>query len=365
MELYYKNCLIVPYFSPADDGAAAKALLCLAGKLAGDYSVSVGFCLPGDVREKEWVSGFGGYKVFFIPRRGSEAVAGLKKVFADFRPDIVHTIYGGYDIPAAKASEGASVRLVWHSSALPDGSGGVLERARRRIGLLRHFGRYSKYAGRIVAVSKGVRDFLSGYCKDANKIVVVPMGVDTGRLHVSFSRPQSPFVFLAVADGAEGAAAILQAGGRMASSRHDFRIRLAGGAEVVAAAGSMFRQAPDWLDVVGEVDDYVPLYDSASCFVSAGRGGVPSDVIAGASISGLPMIVSSKEGAQWWKDSAPSVFMFRYPSSVDLAKQMEFVMGVDKDKLAQRCEVSSKANSARYSLDAWASHVVTIYRDLK
>lgn len=365
MELYYKNCLIVPYFSPADDGAAAKALLCLAGKLAGDYSVSVGFCLPGDVREKQWVSGFGGYKVFFIPRRGSEAVAGLKKVFADFRPDIVHTIYGGYDIPAAKASEGASVRLVWHSSALPDGSGGVLERARRRIGLLRHFGRYSKYADRIVAVSKGVRDFLSGYCKDASKIVVVPMGVDTGRLHVSFSRPQSPFVFLAVADGAEGAAAILQAGGRMASGRHDFRIRLAGGAEVVAAAGSMFRQAPDWLDVVGEVDDYVPLYDSASCFVSAGRGGVPSDVIAGASISGLPMIVSSKEGAQWWKDSAPSVFMFRYPSSVDLAKQMEFVMGVDKGKLAQRCEVSSKANSARYSLDAWASHVVTIYRDLK
>lgn len=106
MELYFKNCLIVPFFSPDDDGAAAKPLLCLAGKLAGEYNVSVGFCLPEDVREKEWVSGFGGYRVFFIPRHGGEAVGGLKKVFADFRPDIVHTFYGGYDIPAAKALRG-------------------------------------------------------------------------------------------------------------------------------------------------------------------------------------------------------------------------------------------------------------------
>lgn len=246
---------------------------------------------------------------------------------------------------------------------MPEGGGGVLERVSRHISLSRHFGHYSKYADRIVAVSKGVRNFLSEYCKDGDKIVVVPTGVDVGRLHVSFSRPQSPFVFLAVADGAEGAAAILEAGGRMARSSHGFRIRLAGGAETAAVADAMFRKTPDWLDVVGEVRDYVPLYDSASCFVSAASGDVGPDIIE-ASISGLPLIISNRGIGQGW-NAIPSTFQFDYPDSVDLARKMSIVMGTDRDRLARKCEVSSRANSAKYSLDGWANHIITIYRDLK
>lgn len=212
-------------------------------------------------------------------------------------------------------------------------------------------------------MSKGVRDFLSGYCKDGDKIVVVPTGVDVGRLHISFARPQSPFVFLAAADGQEGVAAILEAGGRMARGSRDFRIRLMGGAEAAAVAGATFRQKPEWLDIVGDANDNVPLYDSASCFVSAGMGDVGFDVIE-ASISGLPLIISNKEIEQGWND-VPSMFQFDYPDSKDLARKMSIVMGTDRERLARKCEISSRSNSAKYSLDGWANHIITIYRDLK
>lgn len=240
----------------------------------------------------------------------------------------------------------------------------MLERALRRFSLSRHFGYYSKRVDRIVAVSKGVRNFLSTYCKGDDKIVVVPTGVDVSELHISFVRPQSPFVFLAFADSAEGVATILEAGSRVASNRGGFRICLAGGSEVATIVSNTFRQIPEWLDVKVDCKDYVSLYDSASCFVSADRGGVPYNIIAGASISGLPLIVSNDDSAQWWSASTPSAFMFNYPSSIDLARAMKSVMGIDKEKLAQKCEISSRVNSAKFSLDSWANHIVAVYREI-
>lgn len=260
---------------------------------------------------------------------------------------------------------GGGIGIIWHSNALLESGGGMLERASRRFSLSRHFGYYSKRVDRIVAVSKGVRNFLSTYCKDEDKIVVVPTGVDVSELHISFVRPQSPFVFLAFADSAEGVATILEAGSRVANHRGDFRICLSGGSEVATIVSNAFRQIPEWLDVKVDCKDYVSLYDSASCFVSADRGGVPYNIIAGASISGLPLIVSNGEATRWWSSSTPSVFQFNYPSSIDLARTMKFVMGIDREKLAQKCEISSRVNSAKYSLDSWANHIITIYREIR
>lgn len=255
--------------------------------------------------------------------------------------------------------------MIWQSSALLESGGGILERTLRHFSLSLHYGHYSRHVDRIVAVSKGVQNTLSAYCKDKDKIVVVPSGVDVGELHISFVRPQSPFVFLAFTDSAEGVATIIDAGSRVASNHGDFRICLSGGTEVATIVRNKFRQIPKWLDVKVDSKDYVSLYDSASCFMSVDQGNVPYNIIAGASISGLPLIVSNKEAVQWWSNSTPSVFLFNYPSSIDLARMMKFVMGIDKEKLAQKCKISSHVYSAKHSLDSWANNIMAIYREIR
>jgi glycosyltransferase involved in cell wall biosynthesis len=100
------------------------------------------------------------------------AVAGLRRLLRDWRPDLVQA-HGGEPLKYAALAPGAPIvyRRIGSLSWLSSGPRRLL------------YGRLVRRAARVVAVAESVRDeTVAGFGLDPGRVVTIPNGVDPGRL---------------------------------------------------------------------------------------------------------------------------------------------------------------------------------------
>lgn len=207
---------------------------------------------------------------------------------------------------------------------------------------------------RVIAVSGAVRDSLTAHGIHANKITVIPNGIDLERFHVSLSREgaEGEFTFLFVGRLVEqkGVDILLNALAQVARGR----LRIAGGGVLRA---SLEQKAKDLgiesrVEFLGARSDIPHLLRQADCFVFPSRWEGYGLTLLEAAAAGLPIIASDLPAVRDIVDNGAEALLVAPEDAGALSKSMQTMM--DDPALRARLAAAGRRKAIEFSI---ARHV--------
>ena len=331
---------------------------------------SVIYVFPQAAKLLEWMTDFMNlHTVYFIANNPDDSVHELERLFAEYKPDIVHCNFDGYDIPVVKAAgkTGNDIHVVWH---LHDHLGYLhhpVKRLYQKYMFWKHYGYYGRNVS-IIAVSDEVLGFVNGFLPEYILQKVIPNGIDLARLgNLQVYRYNKPNVFTFLAYGGWNVQKridlLVCAAKRLLDKGRNFKIIVTQGTDTQMVLESLIPGGDSWIELIEQTDDIIGLFMRASCFVSTSVAETFSYAIAEASIWGLPVIQSDIKGTMW-NAGNPSSFLFKSCDIEDLERTMEKVMDMDSNKLMDMCAITQNNNVREYSLGAWVAKVIDFYSEI-
>lgn len=301
-----------------------------------------------------WVDLFDGNCVQIV-RTGS--YGGVAHLIRSFQPDIIHTHFSGYRVPATLAAIGRRARVIWHMhGALLPPTSGVRNAAR-----CMKFRLLSRRADAILTVSESLRKELLGMGVPAARLSVVMNGIDTNRFRApTLAERETARRFLGIEDGCRvllffGRDRYIKGADLLASALQaiDAHMRVICVASPPEVVSMMARRAE--VISTGSVDDPRPFYWAADALVMPSRyEGTPLTLLE-ARATGLPAVVSTIPAFEGLLDADDGVVVANHTDPHALAEALMHPM--------PRRSMSGQARD-EISLDMWCEKVLAHYSRL-
>jgi len=194
---------------------------------------------------------------------------------------------------------------------------------------------------------------------------VIPNGINLSRIKKRSCNRHQPFTFLSFGGRniQKRVDLLMKAASELVVNGTDLEVLITEGTDTRHVVESSFARIPSWLKLVPQTDDVNSLFTRADCFVSASAHETFSYAVAEASIYGLPVVQSDIEGTQW-NAGNPSAFLFPRGDVEGLKAAMLRAMDEYPQSLNYKCEITSAANRAAYSLEAWSKKVINFFESI-
>jgi glycosyltransferase involved in cell wall biosynthesis len=255
----------------------------------------------------------------------------IRRLFRDFRPDVVFATY--------LSSNGLSAALAWGGPLLVSARGGdVLEQAGYRpaprwlLGPLLRF--VCRSADRVHSVSEELVEALEGYGVPRHRVTCFPMGVDPSRfLPAAPARETGPTRVICTRrhDRVYDNPTVVRALGRLRDGGHDFRASFVGGGPLLADLEEEVRELHLEASVrcLGETPhaELPQLLHAADVYVSAATSDGTSSSLLEAMASGLLPVVTRIRANEPWIVDGETGLLFEPGDHEGLARALERAIG--------------------------------------
>ncbi len=118
MNLQNKHILFAAQYAAPYAGNFIASLVALEKQLNKKYNAKCAYLFPRKASEQAWIADFmEEHQIFFSGDERTLIYDGeADEIFSEFKPDLIHTHFDGYDVPMHKAvsCSGRHIRQVWH-----------------------------------------------------------------------------------------------------------------------------------------------------------------------------------------------------------------------------------------------------------
>lgn len=366
----------------------------LSAQLKAGGVKSVSWVFPTQSAHRGWIDDIKKVdRVFFTNGDYSKAAGQLVQIFSEVAPDIIHTNFEAYGVPAVKALRciGSKCKVVFHGHdwvrLKRTGPLALLKQIRFRLLMWRHYHWYGKNAY-VVGVSPEVASVI-GQCRSVSSLsikqydnetykklhypgvmyringLVMDMFDDVTPVPLGEKNLTLPtFTAFVTQPERKGADVILCAADLLWKKGVKFKLILTyirrEWFDIFLKDRLGLTSMPEWLELKNAENNIAPLLERTSCFISAARGETMSLAIAEATYFLTPVIQSDIPGT-YWNSKNPSAFLFKDGDYEDLANKMESFIQADKKELEEKCEVSKHNNEELLSPRSWCEDMVQLY----
>lgn len=380
MQLDNSKIIFFQQYAAPYAGNFIKSLVCLEQFLEKNYNARVFYVFPEAAKEKLWMKNFSlHHRCYFTIDEVSNSGKAILDLMNTIKPDLVHTHFDGYDMPVTKAvkqfNKEGDIKVVWHLHDHLSFQSNILKKLYQHICFRLHYFYWGKYAS-VISVGSDCVDFLSNLRKRKlpfRNLEIIPNGIDIDRLKIRnvnavIGGGKNTLNFKFLAFGGRNVQkridVILHAGKILISQDVNFKLVITEGTDTADVIRSVFgNDQPSWVELIPQTEYIAELFSGMNCFISSSVAETFSYAVAEASIFGLPVIQSDIQGTAW-NAVNPSTFVFKNMDSESLALKMKEVMSMPQTELMQRCKISQKNNTEKYSLEAWADKVVAFYNKI-
>lgn len=391
MELKNKTFVFMLGLSSPYGGNIIPSLLRLAGNLCNNDQAKVIWVFPQQSK-KEWLEMIErNYPVYYTSTNRRVLKREVRELFARLRPDVVHSHFSIYHLPAVWAVRvlHLSAKVVWHLHGFSPlrTVGEPISWKQRLRTMLAYIRRYRLHAHEtfLVAVSAETAYYADYYrrhwltlpppskAEELSKMTfrnckVLINGIVTDRLDMQMERQDAVFTFMTF-------------GGIQAVKRVDLLVRAASVLrqcgltkfKLLITSGIGTRDMllelcaghiPEWIELVEQTENISALFARSSCYVSTSLRETQSTAIAEATLMGLPVIQSDIPGT-YWNARNPSTLLFRTCDVQDLADKMQYMLRVGHTPdWKKRIEQTRRHNMQLLSIDRWTEEMIKVYRQL-
>ena len=391
MELSNKTFVFMLGLSSHYGGNIIPSLLQLAGNLSRNYQAKVAWVFPQQSK-KEWLERIEqDYPVYYTSIDCAVQNREVCELFAQLRPDVVHSHFSTYHLPAVWAVRALHLptKVVWHLHGFSPlrTVGEPISWKQRLRTMLAYIRRYRLHASEtfLVAVSAEAAYYADYYRRhwltlpppysgeELSKMTfenckVLINGIVTDRLDMQTERKDAVFTFMTFGgiqavkrvDLLVRAAVALRQRGLT-----DFKLLITSGVGtrdmLLNLCGS---RIPEWIELVEQTENISALFARSSCYVSTSLRETQSTAIAEATLMGLPVIQSDIPGT-YWNARNPSTLLFRTCDVQDLADKMQLMLRVGRTpEWRERVEQTRRHNMQLLSIDRWTEEMINVYRQL-
>ena len=369
----------------------------LSTKLKTGGVKSVSWIFPTPSVPRGWIDDIKKVdRVFFTDRDYSKTTGQLAQIFSEISPDIIHTNFEAYDVPAVKALRriGSKCKVVFHGHdwvrLKRTGPLAWLKKIRFHLLMLRHYywyGRNAYVVGVSPEVASVIGQFKCGgllpvkqYDNETYKYLrypgvmyringlVMDMFDDVKPVSLTEKHLALPtFTAFATQPERKGADVILYAADLLWKKGVRFKLVLTyirrGWFDDFLRENLGMASVPEWLELKKAENNIAPLLERTSCFISAARGETMSLAIAEATYFLTPVIQSDIPGT-YWNSKNPSAFLFKDGDPEDLANKMELIIQADQKVLEEKCEASKQNNEELLSPHSWCEDMTQLYEKI-
>jgi glycosyltransferase involved in cell wall biosynthesis len=333
--------------------------------------------LPKNNKIRDWHSSLcsQGCHVIDLPNRGTSKLSCIKPIheyILQYRPDIVHTHFTQYDIPAVVASwlipRRARPKIVWHRHS---DIGERIVGAKRIRCLVKH--RVLGYHVTHLAVSESIRNLLYAEGLPCSKIHVIENGIDFSRVHITvearqriraeWNIPSEDCVFLMFGwqPIVKGVDVAVRAFLSLRSQHRRCWLVIAGEEKTKRLLSERFPKEMAGVVVTPTRPDASELYSGADVFISASR----TEGFSYAAVEAAycrPVIASDISGVEHLHDIAGIQF-FKSGDSEALASIMaDYLDAVARGKQPEAPDPAAVYH--RYAVEHWSRRCLEFYKRL-
>ena len=322
-------------------------------------------------RRREWLAELAAddVPVHFLPTRPTRrARSELSALLAGrATPQIVHTHFTGFDIPAVLAAARPTPKVFWHIHMGASDALGV--RVRNRI-------KYSLLARRVEAilcVSPDGAEAARDRGAPANRVVFVPNAIDTARFPVAtaderraaraqLGLPEHGVVLLHFGWDwhRKGGDLFLEAVRRLRADANGSVVGLVAGGEEEAHALARELELGDGVAIRAPAERVQTLYAAADVFVSSSRAeGMPFAVLE-ALASGLPVVATRIPGHVALCDGVPSCRLTGFDPG-EIAQAVRSLRDRDDARAAAERTAARARVVAEMDLRPWSERIAGMY----
>lgn len=318
-----------------------------------------------------------GFAVRLLPSGSSKARREAMRLACAEDVVIIHTHFTTFDLAAWTAQQscrllGRAPDVVWHVHS-PTDFRPDLERTLKDLVKWRLLGRTAytvvvSEGGYRVMVERGVR---------TERSRAIPNGIETRRLEVPIGERARARRTLGVEDGERlcvlfGWAperkgvdlAIAAVRGLVEDDRLPVKLVLVGDAPTRALADRAYPAGlPAWLQVAPPLDSVGTYLAAADLFVSASRAEGFSYAVTEALAFGRLVATTDIPGMEWARSMPAAVFCAPEDAD-DLRRAIRLAFSWTAEECESRLAVSRELIQARYTVEAWARHVVDYYDEI-
>lgn len=190
MELQNKTIVHLTQYAAPYEGNFIKSLKHLEMELR-ELGCRFVYVFPDNARKQSWWDDFEKTHTVFTTRSVSHSKDELIKIFSEIKPDIIHTHFEGYDIPAKKAAchyerkYGTKIRNVWHLHDYFSYVDNPIKSMYQRWCFFKHYGWYGKNVA-IIGVCNEIKDFVKRFKRLSfapfYREITIPNGIDASRI---------------------------------------------------------------------------------------------------------------------------------------------------------------------------------------
>ncbi len=366
-KLYGKRILIAPQYSAPYEGNFIKSLRILAKDLYKNGAQCY-FVFPKLTQKQIWINRFSQqHTVYFCDTSDK---TGLKEIFNEIKPNIIHTHFEGYDNAFPKDK---SCRLVWHMHDKYSFHPNKIKALYQVFCFFCHYGLpfYTSFNHRpaIIGVCVHEPNFVRPFrFPFKTKETIITNGIDIERLRLNEINTKRHDIFTFLTFGGRNVIKridlILDATKFLIKANLNFKLIIVKGTDTEEVIKQKYPNlTPHWLEIREPNEDIASIFADADCFISASKGETFSYAIAEASASQLPVIQSDIDGTIW-NAGNPSTFLFKNGDSKSLAEQMQTVMSYDPDVLSKACKITAQNNISKYSIEAQSQKIRNFFNEL-
>ncbi len=376
MNLRNARVLIAAQYAAPYEGNFIASLKAMQYELITKYNALCAFVFPKPMCQQPWAERFMSENKVYLTGSADTLIsrAEADAVISEFKPDLIHTHFEGYDRALFDAARRLSqpTRIVWHMHDSLVYLSNPLKAAYQFFCFFRHYGRpFFPLKNR-----GGVNPCIIGVCRHEPDFIrkfrlgiktnecVIPNGINIQRINQNLKKGHDTFTFLAFAGRhiQKRVDLLLLAADSLVKAGYKLRVVVVDG-QSPTHAGNLFTESPEWLTEIKPQEDINAIYALADCFVSTSVHETFSYAIGEAAVFGLPVIQSDIDGTMW-NASNPSAFLFKSENVEDLKRVMLNVMTTPSEQLSKQCAASAANIIKDYSLETWAEKVVSFFQSI-
>lgn len=376
MNLKKARVLIAAQYAAPYEGNFIASLKALQHELMVKYNAVCAFAFPKSMQKQPWAESFISENKVYATGNANSLISGAEAdaIISEFKPDLVHTHFDGYDRAFFDAARRLSrpTRIMWHMHDSLVYLSNPVKATYQFFCFFRHYGWPFLTAKRggggspcIIGVCNNEPNFIRKFRLGIHTCEgIIPNGINIQRISQGMKRSHDTFSFLAFAGRhiEKRVDFLLLAADSLIKEGYKIRVVLVDGNSPTAAE-NLFSSRPDWLTEIKPKEDINEIFALADCFVSTSVHETFSYAIGEATVFGLPIIQSDIEGTMW-NASNPSAFLFKSESVEDLKRVMLQVMAIPPELLSKRCAASAANIIRDYSLETWANKVVSFFQSI-
>lgn len=206
MNLHNKRILFAAQYAAPYLGNFVNSLVSLEQRLKESYNSECAYLFPVQAKEREWFASFASSHKVFLSGDSYVLITSeqAQSIIAEYRPDIIHTHFEGYDMPLSEAVRvlGSKAKVVFHMHDWLSYLKNPLKNIVLKWIFFRHYGlpviRASKRnRPAVIAVCNHELRFIKPFLLGRRIICrVIPNGIDLQRLRKRPHTSSNRFRFL-------------------------------------------------------------------------------------------------------------------------------------------------------------------------